>query len=161
MSRNENVDDDDEDGWEYYYEEEEEEVKKEVEVDTSIAKPAAATSIDPKPGPSRPSSRQTRSRPSSRTGSRPNSRLRTKTPLLGDVLEDDENGDWEWEYYYEEEEEELNRLSPTTTTAPTTRATSPFPPGDYFLPLKSRKKLNNIQFYFLAQQPSHFGKLST
>ena len=54
-------------------------------------------------------------------------------------LQEEEDGeDWEWEYYYEEgeleeeteldiEEEELNRLSPTPTTAPTTRATSPFP----------------------------------
>ena len=40
------------------------------------------------------------------SGSRPNSRLRTKTPL-GDVIEDDENGDWEWEYYYEEGDEEF------------------------------------------------------
>jgi hypothetical protein len=42
----------------------------------------------------------------------------------GDETADDD--DWEWEYYYEEgeeEEEELRRLSPTATTAPTTRAT--------------------------------------
>ena len=46
------------------------------------------------------------------------------------IMEGDENAaddDWEWEYYYEEGEEDELRLSPTATTAPTTRATSPFP----------------------------------
>ena len=49
-----------------------------------------------------------------------------RTPLK--PLGEDSEYESEWEYYYEdEEEEELNRLSPTATTAPTTRATSPFP----------------------------------
>ena len=44
--------------------------------------------------------------------------------------EEDEYGDdWEWEYYYENEgnEDELQCMSPSSTCAPTTRATSPFP----------------------------------
>ena len=81
---------------------------------------------------SRPVSRQRKvplSRPGSRTGSRPSSRAASKKDGLGEVQEEGEQ-DWEWEYYYEEDEdadEELERLSPTATTAPTTRATSPFP----------------------------------
>ena len=82
---------------------------------------------------SRPVSRQRKvslSRPGSRTGSRPSSRASRKDGPLGEVQEGHED-DWEWEYYYEEDEEEydeeLERLSPTVTTAPTTRATSPFP----------------------------------
>ena len=48
------------------------------------------------------------------------------------VIEEEGEGDWEWEYYYEEEDEEgeedeLNCMSPASTYAPTTRATSPFP----------------------------------
>ena len=44
----------------------------------------------------------------------------------------EEEGEWEWEYYYEEEDEEgeedeLKCMSPASTYAPTTRATSPFP----------------------------------
>lgn len=74
------------------------------------------------------------SRPGSRTGSkagsRPSSRTSKKDGSLGGVQEED-GDDWEWEYYYEEDEEveedELGRLSPAATTAPTTRATSPFP----------------------------------
>ena len=85
---------------------------------------------------SRPVSRQRKlsasrpgSRTGSRTGSRPSSRTSRKDGHLGGLQEED---DWEWEYYYEEDEEELedelDRLSsPTPTTAPTTRATSPFP----------------------------------
>ena len=83
---------------------------------------------------SRPVSRQRKvslSRPGSRTGSRPSSRASKKDGHLGEVQEDVEKEDWEWEYYYDEDEEEyedeLDRLSPTATTAPTTRATSPFP----------------------------------
>ena len=54
-----------------------------------------------------------------------------RTPLRG-IGENEEAGEWEWEYYYDGEEqceydEELRRLSPTANTAPTTRATSPFP----------------------------------
>ena len=81
---------------------------------------------------SRPVSRQRKvplSRPGSRTGSRPSSRAASKKDGLGEVQEKGDE-DWEWEYYYEEDEyddEELERLSPTATTAPTTRATSPFP----------------------------------
>ena len=47
------------------------------------------------------------------------------------VIEEEGEGDWEWEYYYEEveegEEDELKCMSPASTYAPTTRATSPFP----------------------------------
>jgi len=82
----------------------------------------------PRPPTSRPGSRS-----GSRAGSRPTSRasrLGMRTPLRG-IGEDEE--DWgdddEWEYYYEDEYEEELRLSPTATTAPTTRATSPFPAG--------------------------------
>jgi hypothetical protein len=91
-------------------------------------------------GPSsRPVSRQRKvlisrpgSRNGSRAGSRPSSRSSRKDGQLGGLQEGEE--DWEWEYYYEEEDEEdfddeLGRLSPTATTAPTTRATSPFPDG--------------------------------
>ena len=58
--------------------------------------------------------------------------MSTRTPGLDGVLEENEDEydeDWEWEYYYEGDEvdDELDRLSPTLTTAPTTRATSPFP----------------------------------
>ena len=43
--------------------------------------------------------------------------------------DDDYGDDWEWEYYYENEgnEDELQCMSPSSTCAPTTRATSPFP----------------------------------
>ena len=87
---------------------------------------------------SRPTSRQRKvpiSRPGSRNGSkagsRPSSRASRKDGHLGGLQEEEED-DWEWEYYYEEEDEEveedeLGRLSPALTTAPTTRATSPFP----------------------------------
>ena len=62
-----------------------------------------------------------------------------KTPMkeIGEEGDggDDGDDDWEWEYYYEDDEgddddfaaDELNRLSPCVNTAPTTRATSPFP----------------------------------
>ena len=79
------------------------------------------------------------SRPGSRTGSRPSSRASRKEGHLGEVCEEQEGEDWEWEYYYEEDEEEyeeeLDRLSPTATTAPTTRATSPFPDQNQALKL--------------------------
>ena len=92
---------------------------------------------------SRPVSRQRKipmsSRPGSRTGSRPSSRASRKEGHLGEVCEEQEGEDWEWEYYYEEDEEEfeeeLDRLSPTATTAPTTRATSPFPDQNQALKL--------------------------
>ncbi len=96
--------------------------------------------VDQTPESTRPLSRQKQrltssrpnSRPGSRSGSRPTSRcsrLGMKTPLKGIGEDDEGNDDSEWEYYYEdEEEEELRSLSPTcSTTAPTTRATSPFP----------------------------------
>ena len=89
---------------------------------------------------SRPNSRTGDSRPGSRKGSRPPSRtcsrMSTRTPGLDGVLEENEDGyddeDWEWEYYYENDEldDELDRLSPTLSTAATTRATSPFPGED-------------------------------
>ena len=71
--------------------------------------------------------------------------MSTRTPGLDGVVEENEEGDedWEWEYYYEDDDvdDELSRLSPTLTTAPTTRATSPFP-GDDFTE-KSRSFLSN------------------
>ncbi len=103
---------------------------------TSAALPQPSNPSKPN---SRPSSRQRRllpssrpnSRPNSRSGSRPTSRasrLGMRTPLKGIGEDEEYDDDDEWEYYYEdEEEEELNRLSPAATTAPTTRATSPFP----------------------------------
>ena len=85
---------------------------------------------------SRPSSAQRKlipSRPNSRSGSRPTSRasrMGRKTPMKGIGEEGDNDDEWEWEYYYEDDDDEvdeLNRLSPCVNTAPTTRATSPFP----------------------------------
>ena len=82
---------------------------------------------------SRPGSRNG-SRPGSRNGSRPGSRACSKMSMRAGLNgvkeegeEDEEEGDWEWEYYYEDEEAELACISPTSTCAPTTRATSPFP----------------------------------
>ena len=70
---------------------------------------------------SRPNSRnsQTSSRPNSRSGSRPGSRVGSRAASrikrnqssLGSVYEEDD----QWDY------DELDRLSPTLTTAPTTR----------------------------------------
>ena len=54
----------------------------------------------------------------------------------GEGVIEEEDGEWEWEYYYEEEEEgeedELKCMSPASTYAPTTRATSPFPGRKHF-----------------------------
>merc|ERR1712117_613474 len=59
------------------------------------------------------------SRPTSRTGSRAASRLLRNPSALGSVYEEEDQ--------WGEDDDELARLSPTLTTAPTTRATSPFP----------------------------------
>jgi len=131
--------------WEYYYEEDYPEEQSEEPAnhneDTSSA--YSANVIDNKNNEtnivqipiiknkdSRPNSRQsqTQSRPNSRTGSRPGSRtgsraasrLKRNQSSLGSVYEEDD------QWYYDEDDE-LARLSPTLTTAPTTRATSPFP----------------------------------
>ena len=52
--------------------------------------------------------------------SRAASRIKRNQSSLGSVYEEDD------QWYYDEDDE-LARLSPTLTTAPTTRATSPFP----------------------------------
>ena len=143
----------DSDDWEYeyYYEEEEEEPESATPV-VEKPEPQPHTRIIPiiieepakaaPPSVSRPGSRQRRlvSRPNSRQGSRPASRnasrpcSRMKNGGLNGVKEEaefdnEEDEDWEWEYYYEGEEDELRCMSPAATTAPTTRATSPFPNG--------------------------------
>ena len=150
---------DDEDGWEYYYEEDEEEANQTATVnhpDIMIHNVQGQTKVS-----SRPSSRQTiivqsrpnsstGSRPSSRSGSRPGSRATSRlfrtTSSLGNV---DEEEEYEW-YYDDDCDPELARFSPTLTTAPTTRATSPFPDdkgaveqvqGTGF----SRRKISTIQ----------------
>ena len=127
---------DDEDGWEYYYEEDEEEATQTATVNNLNI----VTNIQSQPKlPSRPNSRttiivqsrpnsRTGSRPASRTGSRPSSRATSRlfrtASSLGNV---DEEEEYEW-YYEDDCDPELARFgSPTLTTAPTTRATSPFP----------------------------------
>merc|ERR1711874_719171 len=90
------------------------------------------------PQPQRPSSRgsQPGSRPGSRTGSRPGSRNASRVggkknmSSLGNV---EEEGEYYDEYGFDEDDmNELRGSSPTLTTAPTTRATSPSMvfPGD-------------------------------
>jgi hypothetical protein len=128
----------DEDEWEYYYEEdypeEEEPANHSAQVNAGLViNPAPEKIIQIIKVKSRPSSRQslTSSRPSSRTDSRPvsratsrtASRIKRTTSSLGNVDEEDE-GDW---YLDDCEDAELRCLSPSLTTAPTTRATSPFP----------------------------------
>ena len=119
--------------WEYYYETEEhgaaeqepkqpqQEAGKAAAV-SSVKAPAIVVNKDSRPssrqsthGPSRPGSRSG-SRPTSRTGSRAASRILRNCSALGSVYEEED-----WEY----DDDELARLSPTLTTAPTTRATSP------------------------------------
>ena len=111
--------------WEYYYEEDykeedkDKEKTKEAPVTTALKPPTIIVNKD-----SRPNSRQS-SRPNSRSSSRPTSRASTRAAsrilrnpsALGSVYEED----------WDEDDDELGRLSPTLTTAPTTRATSPFP----------------------------------
>jgi len=128
--------------WEYYYEEDYPEEQSEEPAnhneDTSSA--YSANVADKKNNEtnslqlpiignkdSRPNSRQskTQSRPNSRNGSRPGSRTGSRAASrlkssLGSVYEEDD------QWYYDDDDE-LARLSPTLTTAPTTRATSPFP----------------------------------
>jgi len=139
---------DDEDGWEYYYEEDyheeggEEQSANHNEVSGTAC---SATSdnerkddipsivINPtKDLSQRPSSRNSQhgSRPSSRTGSRPNSRPvsrqkgRKGQTVLGNVEEEDEYYDDDY-VFNEDDMYEMRGSSPTLTTAPTTRATSP------------------------------------
>jgi len=131
---------DDEDGWEYYYEEDEDEsanhsattiVPPQIKIESGqvtipINRVASRPNSRQSNAPSRPTSRSGSrpvSRASSRPGSRAASRLKRTTSALGNVEEEDE---YEW-YYEDGDDPELTRLSPTLTTAPTTRATSPFP----------------------------------
>ena len=113
----------DEDAWEYYYEEDEHNSATGDSNEKQASRPSSRQSVNQ----SRPNSRSG-SRPVSRSGSRPgsraNSRMKTRTTSsLGNVDEEDE-----YESYYDDEDDmELLRFSPTLTTAPTTRATSPFP----------------------------------
>ncbi len=127
----------DEEQWEYYYEED----YPEQEPANHSAKTPSIQVDDPNgvlqiKVQSRPNSRQSSnqsrpnsrsgSRPVSRSGSRPGSRTASRlklTSALGNVEEEDE---YEW-YYDDGDDAELCRFSPTLTTAPTTRATSPFP----------------------------------
>merc|ERR1719193_2110712 len=130
--------------WEYYYEEEypdysEEPANHSAETNsTASAKVNESKTAEPntvnipiiRNKDSRPSSRNSQvqsrpnsrssSRPGSRTGSRAASRIKRNQSSLGSVYEEDD------QWYYDEDDE-LARLSPTLTTAPTTRATSPFP----------------------------------
>merc|ERR1712128_377075 len=141
----------DEGEWEYYYEEDYPEEKPEEPAnhieDKSSTNPAKALDIknteantlqlpivmnkDSRPNSrnsivknkdSRPNSRNSTcsSRPGSRTGSRAASRIKRNQSSLGSVYEEDDA-------WYYDDDDELARLSPTLTTAPTTRATSPFP----------------------------------
>jgi hypothetical protein len=130
--------------WEYYYEEDYPEFDDEPanhNAETNSASSAKVTETKTsesntlslpimKNKDSRPSSRNSQistrpnsrsgSRPGSRTGSRAASRIKRNQSSLGSVYEEDD------QWYYDEDDE-LARLSPTLTTAPTTRATSPFP----------------------------------
>eukprot|EP00092_Neocalanus_flemingeri_P035110 GFUD01038208.1.p1 GENE.GFUD01038208.1~~GFUD01038208.1.p1 ORF type:complete len:1926 (+),score=502.28 GFUD01038208.1:4306-10083(+) len=131
--------------WEYYYEEDypEEQSEEPANHNEEPSSPYSANVIDTKNKEthilqlpivankdSRPNSRNSQiqsrpnsrsgSRPGSRTGSRAASRLKGVKSSLGSVYEEDD------QWYYDEDDE-LARLSPTLTTAPTTRATSPFP----------------------------------
>jgi len=132
---------DDEDEWEYYYEEdypeeEEEQSANHNEVSGTACSatndndrkddiPSIVINNPTKDQAPRPSSRnsQTGSRPSSRTGSRPSSKAQKNRSLLGNV---EEEGEYYDEYCFDEDDmNELRGSSPTNTTAPTTRATSP------------------------------------
>merc|ERR1711892_1403516 len=140
--------------WEYYYEEDYPEEQPEEPAnhneDKSSTNPAKASDLknteantlqlpivknkDSRPNSrnsqisvvknkdSRPNSRNSTcsSRPGSRTGSRAASRIKRNQSSLGSVYEEDDA-------WYYDDDDELARLSPTLTTAPTTRATSPFP----------------------------------
>ena len=134
--------DEDSDEWEYeyFYEDEEEgeatetihEVAKEkvkvVEVKAELPKEHIIPIIVEEEPEWVVTGQRKVSRPNSRQSSRPGSRnhCRMKGSLNGVKGEDER--DWEWEHYHDEEgEDELRNLSPTLTTAPTTRATSPFP----------------------------------
>jgi hypothetical protein len=128
-----------EDEWEYYYEEDYPEEAAESTDHTAQVHnehgigSATERTIQIIRVKSRPNSRQSvnTSRPSSRTDSRPvsratsrtASRLKRTTSALGNVDEEEE-GEW---YLDDCEDAELRCLSPSLTTAPTTRATSPFP----------------------------------
>ena len=124
--------------WEYYYEGDYNEEAEQTEVvkqepppppppAINVTKaPAIVVNKDPRSNSrqstnSRPNSRSG-SRPTSRTGSRAASRILRNPSALGSVYEEDDQ--WDDEY---DEHDELGRLSPTSTYAPTTRATSPFP----------------------------------
>jgi len=133
--------------WEYYYEEDYPDYCEESDqpanhsedttstcsakscevknIDTQYAQSGNIKNKDSRPNSrnsqiqSRPNSR-TGSRPVSRTGSRAASRIKRNQSSLGSVYEEDDQ-------WYCDDDDELARLSPTLTTAPTTRATSPFP----------------------------------
>ena len=118
---------DDEDGWEYYYEDDESQPANHSATGEVIKKPASRPGSRQSVNQSRPNSRSG-TRPDSRSGSRPGSAAtsrmsRRTTSALGNVDEEDE---YEWYDDYGDDME-LLRFSPTLTTAPTTRATSPFP----------------------------------
>ena len=129
--------------WEYYYEEEYPDYEEPANHSAETNSTASAKGIETKSSEpntvnipiirnkdSRPSSRNSQvqsrpnsrssSRPVSRTGSRAASRIKRNQSSLGSVYEEDD------QWYYDDDDE-LARLSPTLTTAPTTRATSPFP----------------------------------
>merc|ERR1711892_1244539 len=140
----------DEGEWEYYYEEDYPEEQPEEpsnhNEDKSSTNPAKASDLKNteantlqlpivKNKDSRPNSRNSQisvvknkdSRPnsrnstcSSRPGSRTASRIKRNQSSLGSVYEEDDA-------WYYDDDDELARLSPTLTTAPPTRATSPFP----------------------------------
>ena len=114
--------------WEYYYENDDHKPKYNakdancppvIKVDNGlklVSRPNSRNSV----ASSRPGSRS-----GSRSGSRPTSRTASRLKMssaLGNVDEEDE-----YEWYDDEDDPELARFSPTLTTAPTTRATSPFP----------------------------------
>jgi len=134
-----------EDEWEYYYEggddyEEEEQSANHNEVSATTC--SATTDNDRKDdipsivinpskdsGP-RPSSRgsQSGSRPTSRNSSRPGSRgaSRIGKKTLGTLGNVEEEGEYYDDYTFNDDDMmELRGVSPTLTTAPTTRATSP------------------------------------
>ena len=117
--------------WEYFYEDDEKKSQPTlrdncppvIKVDNGlklVSRPNSRNSASN----SRPVSVQS-SRPVSRSGSRPGSRTASRlkmTSALGNVDEEEE-----YEWYDDDDDPELARFSPTLTTAPTTRATSPFP----------------------------------
>eukprot|EP00088_Acartia_fossae_P055075 TRINITY_DN6393_c0_g1_i1.p1 TRINITY_DN6393_c0_g1~~TRINITY_DN6393_c0_g1_i1.p1 ORF type:complete len:1106 (+),score=232.40 TRINITY_DN6393_c0_g1_i1:452-3319(+) len=147
-----------EEEWEYYYEDDESQADHSVremcppviKVDSGLKLVSRPNSRNSVANPnSRPVSRQS-SRPVSRSGSsRPGSRTASRLKMSSALGNLDEEDEYDW--YDDDEDPELARFSPTLTTAPTTRATSPFPDekgnveANAGTGFSSRRKMSSIQ----------------